>query len=193
MSAGAKSQQRQRADAQRNAGSHADPSRAGRERVSYGRALDARERKEEASFKPMYMPPEQKRPKGGIVAVVIVIIALVLIALFVFPGFLKGCSSDEGAPSAPAQGSSAVEASSATSSSAVTFSAAKAEAAARDAALDAGKQVLSGTVRVTTVGEQSANASEAVAGEFADSDEQLVLLEFDGVRSLEARDAAETI
>ena len=169
-----------------------------KERQSMGRAFDdenrqagSSERREDMPFKPAFQPEEPKRPKVGIIVAIVAVIAIVLIVLFVFPGFLKGCSTNGDGKTTTAAGSSAIEASSDTSTSTVKFDAEKAEAVARDAALDAGKQVFTGTVRATTMKDQAAAVSEELAADFASSDEKLVLLELEGAPSIEARSAGD--
>ena len=198
VASAARQQRRQRtdADAQRGSGTHAGSGRSDRERQSYGRALDARDRQSGSSdrrgdvpFRPAYQPEEPKRPKGGIILAIVVIVAIVLIVLFWFPGVLKGCGSDAASQTGSTQGQSGVATSSSTSSGLVEFDADKAEAAARDAALDADKQVFTGTVRVTTLEEEAAKISDELAAEFASSDGKLVLLELADSPSIEARSA----
>ena len=69
-----------------------------------------------------------------------------------------------------------------------TFDAAAAESEARKAALDAGKQVFEGVVRVTTWGDRAEEMDPRLAQDFASrADDTLVLLELEGSPSIEAR------
>lgn len=200
-SAAMRSKSRRRVDdgAQRESGFDSDPRGAHRERQSYGHASDswdsrsdAQNRDAEVPFRPVYQPPEPKKPKIGLIVAIVAIIAVVLIVLFVWPGVVKGCSSDTGGQTTSAQGSGAGDTSAETSTSSGAFSTSKAEAAARDAAKDAGKQVFSGTVRVAKVSELAEEAGIDLSEDFPLSgDEEIVLLELAGSPSIEARSAAD--
>ena len=194
-----KSRQRVEGDARRDSGYDSGSRGAHQERQSYGHASDSwdsrsdsQNRDGEVPFRPVYQPPEPKKPKIGLIVAIVAIIAVVLIVLFVWPGVVKGCSSDTGGQTTSAQGSGAGDTSAETSTSSGAFSASKAEAAARDAAKDAGKQVFSGTVRVAKVSELAEEAGVDLSGDFPlSSDEEIVVLELAGSPSIEARSAAD--
>ena len=135
---------------------------------------------------------EPKRPKTGLIILILAIIAIVLIVLFVFPGLLRGCSSDTGDQGTSGQGAAVVDEGSGTSGLSGTFNKSRAEAAARDAAVDAGKQVFTGTVRVATVDELAEEAKAYLGDDSGLSgDEEIVLLELEGSPSIEARSSSE--
>ena len=194
----ARSQNRRRVEADMRSDARADASGgAHRERQSYGRATDAwgrevksSDRQQDAYLRPAYQLEEPKKSKAGPIIAIIVIIAIVLVALFVFPGFLKGCGSDvSGQGAAPAAGSAAIDTGTSTSA-AGDFDAEKAEKIARDAALDADKQVFKGTVRTTTLGKLAAELGIDLDESLASSaDEEIVLLDIEGSPLIEARAA----
>lgn len=198
-SAGSQPRRRVDSDLRRDSGRHAGSDGSGQERQSYGRASDAwsnrdgsSDRRTEASFRPAYQMQEPKRPKTGLIILILAIIAIVLIVLFVFPGLLRGCSSDTGDQGTSGQGAAVVDEGSGTSGVSGTFNKSRAEAAARDAAVDAGKQVFTGTVRVATVDELAEEAKAYLGDDSGLSgDEEIVLLELEGSPSIEARSSSE--
>ena len=147
-----------------------------------------------APMRPAFEFPEEKKSKKGLIAgiiAVIAIIAIVLVLLFVWPGFLKGAPS-EGGDGAVATSELAGTSTSTSAAASKAFSATAAEKEARKAALDAGKQVFTGTVKVTTWGDRVNEIDPNLAGDFeSQAGDTLVLLELDKQLSIEARSSGD--
>ena len=160
--------------------------------------------------------PAQKKPKMGLIigiAAGVVAVAAVLVVLFVWPGVLKGGESSNSptanAPAASTQqnnGQGTGTASGGSSSSgqsdstgtqsepkpdtapANTFNAAEAESKARQAALDAGKEVFTGTVHLTNMYDRAKEIDSGLAEQFkSSSNVELAVLDLSSPTTIEAR------